>query len=164
VKLRPEGGSKLELSGENRIEASRTAVWAALNDPLVLARAIPGCESLKQTEDGGLQATVMLKLGPIKARFGGAVIFSDVDAPNGYVIAGQGEGGIAGFAKGGAKVRLAEESPNVTVLFWEARADVGGKIAQLGARLLDSTAKKLVGQFFEKFATEVIATKNAAAA
>lgn len=154
----------MELSGETRIEASRAYVWAALNDPQVLARAIPGCESLEQTENGGLQAKVVLKVGPIKARFGGAVTFSEVDPPNGYVIAGQGEGGIAGFAKGGAKVRLDEEAPEVTLLVWEAHADVGGKIAQLGARLLDSTAKKLVGQFFDKFAMEVIAAKNVAAA
>lgn len=154
----------MEMSGENRIEANRASVWAALNDRLVLERSIPGCESLEQTSDGGLQAKVVLKVGPIKARFSGAVTFSDVDPPNGYVIAGQGEGGIAGFAKGGAKVRLDEEAPNVTLLVWEARADVGGKIAQLGARLLDSTAKRLIGQFFDKFAAEVIATKNVAAA
>lgn len=150
----------MELSGENRIEASRAAVWAALNDPLVLARAIPGCETLEMTDDGGMQARVVLKIGPIKARFGGAVTFSDVDPPIGYVIAGHGEGGIAGFAKGGAKVRLVEEAPHVTLMVWEARADVGGKIAQLGARLLDSTAKKLVGQFFDKFASEVVAAQN----
>ncbi len=154
----------MELSGETRIEASRAVVWAALNDPLVLARAIPGCESLEQTADGGLQAKVVLKIGPIKARFGGAVTFSDVDPPNGYVIAGHGEGGIAGFAKGGARVRLDQEAPNLTLLVWEARADVGGKIAQLGARLLDSTAKKLVGQFFDKFAAEVVAARNVATA
>lgn len=153
----------MQLSGENRIEASRAAVWAALNDPLVLARSIPGCESLEQTVDGGLQAKVVLKVGPIKARFAGAVTFSDVDPPNGYVIAGHGEGGIAGFAKGGAKVRLQEEASGVTLMVWEARADVGGKIAQLGARLLDSTAKKLVGQFFDKFAAEVVAAQNDAA-
>ena len=153
----------MELSGETRIEASRAAVWAALNDPLVLSRAIPGCESLEQAEDGGLQAKVVLKIGPIKARFGGAVTFSDVDPPNGYVIAGHGEGGIAGFAKGGARVRLDEETHDVTLLVWEARADVGGKIAQLGARLLDSTAKKLIAHFFDKFAAEVVAARNVAA-
>jgi uncharacterized protein len=153
----------LQLSGENRIEASRTAVWAALNDPLVLARCIPGCESLELTVDGGLQAKVVLKVGPIKARFAGAVTFSDVDPPNGYVIAGHGEGGIAGFAQGGANVRLQEEGPDITLMVWEARADVGGKIAQVGARLLDSTAKKLVGQFFDRFAAEVVAAQNDAA-
>ncbi|MGP4689544.1 CoxG family protein [Agrobacterium pusense] len=147
----------MELNGETRIEASREAVWAALNDPNVLRQVIPGCESLETTEDGGLQAKVVLKVGPIKAKFGGAVTFSEVEAPEGYVISGQGEGGIAGFAKGGARVRLAEESPNVTILTYEARADVGGKVAQLGARMLDSTARKLTSQFFEKFATVVVA-------
>jgi hypothetical protein len=152
----------LELSGENRIEASRHAVWAALNDPHLLARVIPGCESLETTEGGGMQAKVVLKVGPIKARFSGTVTLSEIDPPTGYVISGQGEGGIAGFAKGGARVRLDEIAPSVTLLVWEARAEVGGKIAQFGARLLDSTAKKLVGQFFDNFAVEALAVRRAA--
>lgn len=143
------------MSGQTRIEGSRPVVWAALNNPDVLARVIPGCESLQQTEDGGMKAEVVLKIGPIKARFRGNVSFTEVDPPNGYIISGQGEGGISGFAKGGARVRLEEEDSNVTMLCWEARVDVGGKIAQLGGRLLDSTAKKLVGIFFDKFALEV---------
>lgn len=144
----------MDMNGETQIEASRAAVWAALNNPEVLARVIPGCESLEQTEGGGLQATVVLKVGPIKARFGGAVSFSEVNPPNGYVISGSGAGGIAGFAKGSAKVRLEELAPDVTRLVWEANADVGGKLAQLGGRLLDSTAKKLASKFFEDFANE----------
>ena len=149
----------MEMNGQTRIEASRDAVWTALNNPDVLARVIPGCESLERTEDGGLQATVVLKVGPIKARFGGAVSFSEVDPPNGYMISGSGAGGIAGFAKGGARVRLEEEGPDLTRLIWEANADVGGKLAQLGGRLLDSTAKKLATQFFENLANEFTSAK-----
>lgn len=145
----------MELTGTTRIEASREVVWSGLNDPDVLRQAIPGCEHLEQNGDGGFSAKVVLKVGPVKARFAGAVTLSEVDPPNGYVISGKGESGLAGFAKGQAVVRLEEEDPGVTILTYDARADVGGKIAQLGARMLDSTAKKLAKQFFDNFARVV---------
>lgn len=149
----------MELTGEARIEAPREVVWAALNEPEVLRRAIPGCEELEREGEDGFAAKVVLKVGPIKATFGGRVRLSDVEAPVGYVIAGEGQGGIAGFAKGRALVRLDEESDDVTVLHYQVKADVGGKMAQLGARLLDSTAKKLSAQFFDTFA-DIVTTKQ----
>jgi carbon monoxide dehydrogenase subunit G len=141
----------MEINGSERIAASKQAVWAALNDPAVLQQCIPGCDSLEKTSDNEMTATVTLKVGPVKASFKGKVTLSDIDAPNGYRITGEGTGGVAGFAKGGANVRLEEESADVTVLHYEVDAQVGGKIAQLGSRLIDSTAKKLSGEFFAKF-------------
>ncbi len=141
----------MEMSGERVIQAPRDAVWLALNDAAVLRRAIPGCESLEPTEDGGFTAVASLKIGPIKARFSGRVALSELDPPNGYRIAGEGQGGIAGFAKGGARVSLSDASEGGTRLAYEVDAQVGGKIAQLGARLIDSTARKLADQFFARF-------------
>jgi carbon monoxide dehydrogenase subunit G len=141
----------MEINGSERIAASKQAVWAALNDPAVLQQCIPGCDSLEKTSDNEMTATVTLKVGPVKASFKGKVTLSDIDAQNGYRITGEGTGGVAGFAKGGANVRLEEESADVTVLHYEVDAQVGGKIAQLGSRLIDSTAKKLSGEFFAKF-------------
>jgi uncharacterized protein len=152
----------MELNGEARIEAPRTVVWAALNDPDVLKMAIPGCQELEKEGDDAFSAKVVLKVGPIKATFGGRVTLSDIDAPNGYVISGEGQGGVAGFAKGGARVSLTEESAGVTILAYAVKADVGGKLAQLGARMLDSTAKKLSAQFFNTFA-EAVAEQHAVA-
>lgn len=145
----------MELKDSVIIPGSRETVWRALNDTDVLRQAIPGCESLEKTEDGGLAATVALKVGPVKARFTGDVSFSDIDAPKGYVIAGEGKGGVAGFAKGRARVDLEEQGPGETLLNYHAKAEVGGKLAQLGARLIDSTAKKLARQFFDDFAKAV---------
>ena len=145
----------LVIDGEERIEAPISKVWAALNDVDVLKECIPGCESLEKTSENEMAATVTLKIGPIKARFNGEVELKNLNPPHGYTIQGEGKGGIAGFAKGGADVTLEEESPEVTILRYEAKADVGGKIAQLGSRLITSTSKKLAGQFFSTFNEKV---------
>lgn len=140
----------MQMSGEYRIEASRDAVWAALNDPEVLKQAIPGCEEIDKVSDTEFAATVKAKVGPVSAKFNGNVILSDLDPPNGYTISGTGKGGPAGFAKGGAKVRL-EADGAATILHYEVEAHVGGKLAQIGSRLIDATAKKMAGDFFAKF-------------
>jgi carbon monoxide dehydrogenase subunit G len=138
----------LNMEGEERIEAPILKVWEALNDPAVLKGCIPGCQSLERTGDNEMAATVVVKIGPIKATFTGGVILSNLKPLSGYTIFGEGKGGVAGFAKGGADVTLAEDGPNTTILKYTAKADVGGKIAQLGSRLIESTSKKLAGQFF----------------
>ncbi|MEW9808561.1 carbon monoxide dehydrogenase subunit G [Mesorhizobium sp. ZMM04-5] len=145
----------LNMDGEERIEAPIAKVWEALNDPEVLKASIPGCQSLEKTADNELAAVVVLKVGPIKATFNGAVTLSNLNPPNGYTISGEGKGGIAGFAKGGADVTLVEDGPDATILKYTANADVGGKIAQLGSRLIESTSKKLAGQFFSTFGEKV---------
>lgn len=147
----------LNMDGEERIAAPIERVWLALNDPAVLKECIPGCQSLEKTADDQLAATVVLKIGPIKATFAGAVTLSNLNPPSGYTISGEGKGGVAGFAKGGADVMLVEDGPNTTILKYTARADVGGKIAQLGSRLIESTSKKLAGQFFSTFGEKVSA-------
>ncbi len=140
----------MDMTGEHRISAPREAVWAALNDPDVLKVCIPGCEVLEQTDDNRLTAEVVQKIGPVKARFRGEVELINVVAPESYTIQGEGKGGVAGFAKGAADVSLTEDGAE-TVLAYKVHAQVGGKIAQLGSRLIDSTSKKLAGQFFTKF-------------
>lgn len=137
----------MDMSGEERIAAPRQAVWAALNDPEVLKACIPGCQSLAMTSPSEMEATVKLKIGPVSATFKGAVTLTNLNPPESYTISGEGKGGIAGFAKGGADVRLEEDGAE-TILCYDVRAEVGGKIAQLGARLIDSTSKKLAAQFF----------------
>jgi uncharacterized protein len=141
----------MQMNDSRRIPAPRDKVWAALNDPEVLKQCIPGCQALDMTAPNEMTATVVFKVGPVKATFGGKVMLSELDAPNGYRIAGEGSGGVAGFAKGGATVKIVEEGPDVTILNYEVDAQIGGKLAQLGSRLIDSTAKKLAGQFFESF-------------
>lgn len=138
----------MDMTGEERIAAPREAVWKALNDTDVLKACIPGCESLERISDTELEATVGVKLGPVKARFNGKVELSNLNPPRSYTITGEGKGGIAGFARGGADVTLIEEGGE-TVLTYTVNADVGGKIAQLGSRLISSSAKKLATQFFE---------------
>lgn len=145
----------LVIEGEERIEAPIETVWAALNDPEILKVCIPGCDSLEKLADNQLAATVTLKIGPIKAKFNGEVELINLNPPHSYTIQGEGKGGIAGFAKGGADVSLAEDGPGVTILRYAAKADVGGKIAQLGSRLIDSTSRKLAGQFFSSFNEKV---------
>jgi carbon monoxide dehydrogenase subunit G len=142
----------MDMTGEIRLPASREAVWARLNDPETLKAAIPGCEELVQLSPTEMTASVTTKIGPIKARFKGKVTLSELDPPNGYKLTGEGQGGVAGFASGGAIVRLEAISPDETLLRYEASAKVGGKIAQLGSRLVDSTAKKLAAEFFDNFA------------
>lgn len=140
----------MEMNGSERIRASRETVWNALNDPEILKQCIPGCQSLEKTGENEMTATVKLKIGIVSATFNGEVRLTDIDAPNGYKISGEGKGGVAGFAKGGADVSLVEDGEE-TVLNYVCAAQVGGKIAQMGARLIDSTARKLAGQFFAKF-------------
>ena len=147
----------MDMTGYRRIPATREAVWAALNDPAVLKVCIPGCESLERTPEGDLVATAAIKIGPIAARFSGRVKLLDLDPPNSYRIAGEGQGGVAGFAKGGAVVQLSGEGEQ-TLLHYDVKAQVGGKIAQLGARLIDATAKQMADAFFNRFVTEVSAT------
>ena len=144
----------MDLTGEYVIAAKRQAVWEAINDPDVLRECIPGCESLEMTSPTEMSATVVTKIGPVKAKFSGEVTLSNIEAPVSYTISGEGKGGIAGFAKGGADVRL-DEVAEGTKLSYAVNAQVGGKLAQLGSRLIDSTAKKLAGQFFANFAEKV---------
>ncbi|AYG61878.1 SRPBCC family protein [Rhizobium jaguaris] len=141
----------MDMTGSERIDAPLKTVWQALNDPDILRQCIPGCERLEKMSDTDMTATVSLKIGPIKARFEGAVQLTNLNPPNSYRIAGEGKGGVVGFAKGGADVQLHSEGLDVTVLSYVVKADVGGKIAQLGARLIDSTAKKLAAEFFATF-------------
>jgi len=140
----------MDMTGERRIAAPRGRVWDALNDPAVLKASIPGCESLEKQADDTLKATAAVKIGPISARFSGVVHLSDLDPPNGYTISGEGQGGVAGFAKGGAKVHLSDDG-GATLLRYEVHAQVGGKIAQLGARLIDASAKQMAEAFFDRF-------------
>ena len=144
----------MEMTGERLISASRDTVWAGLNDPEILRRSIEGCETLDKLSDTELTAKVVAKLGPVKAKFGGKVTLSDLDPPNGYTLTGEGAGAGAGFAKGVAKVKLTEENGG-TRLTYEVNADVGGKIAQIGSRLIEGSAKKMAGDFFNRFSAEV---------
>jgi hypothetical protein len=151
----------MDMTGEYRIPAPRAQVWAALNDPLILKASIPGCESLERVSDDEFAATVAAKVGPVRAKFNGQVTLTDLNPPESYKISGEGKGGAAGFAKGGADVRLVEESAEVTVLSYTAKADVGGKLAQLGSRLIDATAKKMADEFFENFRRQLTAPEAA---
>ncbi len=149
----------MDLTGEYRIPAPRETVWAALNNPDVLKACIPGCEELNKTSDTEFVARVVAKIGPVKAGFGGKVTLSDLDPPNGYTITGEGQGGAAGFAKGGAKVRLdPADGGAATVLRYSVDAQIGGKLAQIGSRLVEGSARKLADEFFTAFATQAAAT------
>jgi uncharacterized protein len=140
----------MDMTGEERINAPRDAVWAGLNDPEILKRCIPGCQTLELKSPTELVASVRIKIGPVSATFNGEVTLSNINAPESYTISGEGKGGIAGFAKGGADVVLSADGSE-TVLQYSAKAQVGGKLAQLGARLVDSTSQKLAQQFFADF-------------
>lgn len=146
----------MEMTGEYRIAAPRAQVWAALNNPEILKASIPGCEALEMTSETEMTAKVVTKIGPVKATFTGKVKLENINPPEGYTISGEGQGGVAGFAKGGADVKLTEDGAE-TVLAYTARAQIGGKLAQLGARLIDSTAKMMADQFFAKFSAIVAA-------
>ncbi|WP_342451399.1 SRPBCC family protein [Neoroseomonas nitratireducens] len=143
------------MSGERRIPAPRQRVWEALNDPEMLRAAIPGCDSVTRTAEDAFEAKVSVKIGPMAAKFGGKVKLENVNPPASYTISGEGNGGAMGFAKGGADVALEEVGPSETVLKYTVKAQVGGKMAQLGARLIDSTAKQMSDQFFDRFAAAV---------
>jgi len=144
----------MTMRGEVQLAADRESVWQKLNDPAVLKACIPGCEELERTEDGGFRATAKIKVGPISARFKGKVTLSDLDPPNGYKISGEGEGGVAGFAKGGAVVGLTDKDGG-TLLTYHVDAQIGGKLAQLGQRLISGSAKKIADEFFSNFAKSV---------
>ncbi len=140
----------MRMTGEQRVSAPRAKVWAALNDPEVLRQCIPGCQSLEREDEDRFVAQAEVKVGPIGARFKGSVQLSDIDAPNGYTITGQGNGGIAGSAKGSARVQLSDDGAG-TLVSYEVDADVGGRMAQLGGPIIDATAKQMAGKFFAKF-------------
>jgi len=152
--IREATSMAMTMNGEVQLAAPREAVWAKLNDPEVLKACIPGCEELEKTEDNGFRATAKMKVGPVSARFKGKVMLSDLDPPNGYRITGEGEGGVAGFAKGGATVGLSEKDGG-TLLSYNVEAQIGGKLAQLGQRLINGSAKKLADEFFTNFAKAV---------
>lgn len=141
----------MKMTGEEIIAAPRQAVWNALNDPEILKQAITGCEEIKKKSDTEFDAKVTAKVGPVKASFIGHVKLSKLNPPRSYVISGEGKGGVAGFAKGGATVRLSDTGDSATKLSYDVDAQVGGKLAQIGSRLIDSTAKKIAADFFKKF-------------
>ena len=145
----------MDMTGTQHIDAPRDVVWQALNDVEVLRQSIPGCQSIEKTSDTEMNAKVVLRVGPVKATFSGKVTLSDLDPPNGYTITGEGSGGAAGFAKGSATVRLVEAAGG-TDLNYDVKAQIGGKLAQLGARLIDATAKKLAGDFFKDFGNVIV--------
>jgi hypothetical protein len=140
----------MDMNGEERIAASRDSVWAALNNPDILKQCIPGCETLEMKSPTELAATVKIKIGPVSASFKGDVTLGNMNPPESYTISGEGSGGIAGFAKGGADVSLRQDGAD-TILSYTVKAQIGGKLAMLGSRLIDSSAKKLAGQFFQEF-------------
>ncbi|MFI5011204.1 MAG: CoxG family protein [Hyphomicrobiales bacterium] len=145
----------MNMTGEVKLPADKATIWTKLNDPEVLKACIPGCQELVKEGDTAFRAVTKLAIGPVKATFKGKVTLSDIDAPNGYTITGEGEGGIAGFAKGGAKVRLSDAEGGGTILSYDVQANVGGKIAQLGSRLIDGVAKKMSDAFFANFVKAV---------
>ncbi len=153
----------MEMHGERRIPAPRQAVWEGLNDPETLKSCIPGCETIEKVSDTEFTAKVVARVGPVKATFTGKVTLSDLHPPEGYTITGAGQGGVAGFAKGGAKVNLEEEGGE-TVLRYEVQSQVGGKLAQIGSRLIDATARKMADEFFGKFVAAMSPEGGAGAA
>src|SRR3974390_27990 len=144
----------MTMTGEVQLPAKREVVWEKLNDPEVLKACIPGCEELDKESDNGFRAVATTKVGPVKARFKGRVQLTDLDPPNGYRISGEGDGGVAGFAKGGATVSPADKDGG-TLLTYNVEAQIGGKLAQLGQRLINGAAKKVADEFFRNFAGQV---------
>ena len=153
----------MEMTGEFRIPAPRQRVWEGLNDPEVLKQCIPGCQALEKVSDTEFNGRVIASVGPVRATFGGKVTLSDLDPPQSYTISGEGSGGVAGFAKGGAKVNLAEDGA-ATVLTYAVQAQVGGKLAQVGSRLIDGVARKMANDFFGHFAAAMAPEQPAPAA
>jgi uncharacterized protein len=150
----------MNMNGSQVIEASRETVWMGLNDPKVLQACIPGCDKIESSSPTQMKATVVVKVGPVKASFAGEVTLSDLIAPESYRISGKGQGGFAGFAEGGATVHLTALSPTQTQMDYTVDAQIGGKLAMLGSRLIDSTAQSLAGQFFAKFAVLMKSEKS----
>lgn len=153
----------MDMTGEFRIPAPRQRVWEGLNDPQILKGCIPGCQTIEKVSDTEFTAKVLAQVGPVKANFAGKVRLSDLDPPQSYTIAGEGTGGVAGFAKGSAKVNLAEDG-GVTMLNYAVQAHVGGKLAQIGSRLIDSVARKMAETFFARFVAAVAPEQAAVAA
>jgi carbon monoxide dehydrogenase subunit G len=153
----------MDMTGEVRLAAPRETVWRALNDPEILKQSIPGCEEIQKLSDTEMTARVSARVGPVSAKFSGKVLLSELDPPNGYTISGEGQGGVAGFAKGGAQVSLKDDGGG-TILSYKVQAQVGGKLAQIGSRLIDATARKMADEFFTRFATAVSAGAPAPAA
>lgn len=145
----------MDLKGERTIAAKRDAVWQALNDAAVLKDCILGCETLEQVSDTEFAATVTAKFGPVKAKFNAVIELQDLDPPNSYKLVGEGKGGVAGFAKGGATVSLADDGENSTTLTYDANMQVGGKLAQVGSRLVGGTTNKIINEFFDRFEKQV---------
>jgi len=152
----------MEMQGERRIPAPRQVVWEHLNDPETLKQCIPGCESVEKVSDTEFTAKVLAQVGPVKANFAGKVTLADLNPPQSYTIAGEGTGGVAGFAKGSAKVNL-DEDGGATVLHYAVQAHVGGKLAQIGSRLIDSVARRMAENFFTRFVAAVAPEQGAAA-
>jgi hypothetical protein len=153
----------MEMTGEFRIAAARQRVWEGLNDPEVLKQCIPGCQTLEKVSDTEFNGRVVASVGPVRATFGGKVTLSDLDPPQSYTISGEGSGGVAGFARGGAKVNLAEDGA-ATLLTYAVQAQVGGKLAQVGSRLIDGVARKMANDFFGHFAAAMAPEQPAPAA
>jgi uncharacterized protein len=152
----------MDMTGEFRIPAPRQRVWEGLNDPQILKECIPGCQTIEKVSDTEFAAKVLAQVGPVKANFAGKVTLSDLDPPQSYTIAGEGSGGVAGFAKGSAKVNLAEDG-GATRLHYTVQAHVGGKLAQIGSRLIDSVARKMAENFFTRFVAAVASEQAAEA-
>ena len=149
----------MEMTGEQLIHASQAATWEALNDPQILKACIPGCESIEKTADNEYTVQMTARVGPVSAKFKGRMTLSNIQAPNSYSIAFEGQGGVAGFAKGGADVSLAPAGDD-TKLSYTAKANVGGKLAQIGSRLVDAAANKVAGEFFTAFNEKISETRN----
>lgn len=143
----------MKMNGSQIIDASRATVWKGLNDPKILQQSIPGCSAITVSSPVEMKATVVVKVGPVKASFAGEVTLSDLNPPESYRISGKGQGGFAGHASGGATVKLTELSANQTQMDYDVDAQIGGKLAMLGSRLIDSTAQSIANQFFVKFAS-----------
>jgi carbon monoxide dehydrogenase subunit G len=153
----------MKLSGEQTIPAPRQRVWEGLNDPQILKQCIKGCEYIKKTSDTAFAARVIAKVGPVKARFNGQVTLTNLNPPQSYTISGQGEGGVAGFARGKSDVRLIEVGPQETRMTYDVDAQIGGKLAMIGSRLIDSTAQSMAEQFFDRFVTLMAGKEKAKA-
>ncbi|MDQ7980537.1 carbon monoxide dehydrogenase subunit G [Paraburkholderia sp. SARCC-3016] len=146
----------MELTGEQILPLPRERVWAALNDPEILKAAVPGCESFERVEDNQFQMVMAATVGPIKARFKGRMVLTDLQPPNSYSLTFEGSGGAAGFGKGGAHVDLVSESSGATRLVYRSHAQVGGRLAQVGGRLIDGVARKMAEEFFGRFTAALI--------